>query len=98
MVNFHTQLYSMLQKGYLSYEYNPFHNYQTNEDLYKVDKYLVPKGKAVNKTNGEILTKSTTDNNVTTWYDKRGNVVESSNEGSYDLTTIVVNTESEKEE
>lgn len=79
MGDINVYLNSLRQKGYLAYEYNPFHNYQTNEDLYKIDKYLVPKGKAVNKTNGEILTKSTTDNNVTTWYDKRGNIVESSN-------------------
>ena len=61
MANFYTQLYSMLQKGYLSYEYNPFHNYQTDVDLYilntNVGQILVPKGKAVDTRNGQILTK-----------------------------------------
>ena len=38
-------LSTLRQKGYLAYEYNPFHNYQTNEDLYIIDsikKYLGP--------------------------------------------------------
>jgi len=30
-------LYTLKQKGYLAYEYNPFRNYQTDVDLYKVE-------------------------------------------------------------
>ena len=30
-----TYISSLKRKGYLKYEYNPFHNYQTNIDLYK---------------------------------------------------------------
>lgn len=74
MANFYTQLYSMLQKGYLSYEYNPFHNYQTDVDLYilntNVGKILVPKGKAVDTRNGQILTKK-----QNKWVNKYGDVV-----------------------
>ena len=70
-MNFNTYINTLQQKGNLAYEYNPFYNYQTNEDLYLVnDTYIVPKGKAVNLKNGEILTKV---NGV--WKDKRGQVI-----------------------
>ena len=76
MADFHTQLYSMLQKGYLSYEYNPFHNYQTDVDLYlvqtNVGQILVPKGKAVDTRNGQILIKK-----ESKWVNKYGDVVTS---------------------
>ena len=67
--NVNVYLNSQRQQGHLAYEYNPFHNYQTDEDLYLVDnKFLVPYGKAVNPKNGEILNKSGTNR----WKDKRG--------------------------
>ena len=56
-LNIQTYLYTLQQKGYLAYEYNPFHNYQTNVNLYKVGEFLIPEGKAVDKRNGQILTK-----------------------------------------
>ena len=74
-------LSTLRQKGNLAYEYNPFHNYQTDVDLYKVSTnvgdVLVPKGYAVNSKNGEILTKKGNNN----WIDKRGNRI-----SSYDTT------------
>lgn len=48
---------TLRQKGQLAYEYNPFHNFQTNVDLIKKDNFIFPKGSAINKKNGEILTK-----------------------------------------
>ena len=76
--NFEVYLNTLRQKGYLAYEYNPFHNYQTDVDLYEVStdvgKVLVPKEQAVNKRNGELLTKK-----KDTWVDKRGNKISSSN-------------------
>jgi len=57
----------------LAYEYNPFHNYQTDVDLYLYDdKYLIPDGCALNPKNGEIL-KSKYNNK---WFDKNGVVVD----------------------
>ena len=42
-------LNTLRQQGYLSYEYNPFHNYQTDVDLYIYeDKYLIPANCALN--------------------------------------------------
>ena len=32
--NISVYLNTLRQKGYLAYEYNPFHNYQTNVNLY----------------------------------------------------------------
>ena len=68
-------LSTLRQKGNLAYEYNPFHNYQTDVDLYEIStnvgKVLVPKGYAVNYKNGEILTKKGNNN----WIDKRGNKI-----------------------
>ncbi len=76
--NFEVYLNTLRQKGYLAYEYNPFHNYQTDVDLYEVStdvgKVLVPKEQAVNKRNGELLIKK-----KDTWVDKRGNKISSSN-------------------
>ena len=67
-------LNGLRQKGYLAYEYNPFHNYQTEEDLYEVDtdigKVLVPENKAANIKNGNILTKKNG-----AWVDFRNNVI-----------------------
>jgi len=52
-------LYSLRQKGNLVYEYNPFYNYQTSVNLYKVSTdvgdVLCPEGMAVNSKNGQIL-------------------------------------------
>lgn len=65
-------LNTLRQKGHLAYEYNPFYNYQTDVDLYLIDKkFLVPKGQAVNINNGELLTKKKNQ-----WVDKRGNVID----------------------
>lgn len=78
--NINVYLSTLRQKGYLAYEYNPFHNYQTNEDLYIIDsKFLVPKGQAVNLKNGELLTKKTINNGESIqekWVDKRGKVID----------------------
>lgn len=63
-------LNTLRQKGYLAYEYNPFHNYQTNVDLYEKEGFLIPKNHAVNKKNGQILTKK-----GGKWIDDRGNVI-----------------------
>ena len=71
-------LSSLRQQGYLAYEYNPFHNYQTNVDLYLVRNYdgefIVPKNKAINVKNGEILSFYKTKNNINYYKDKEGNV------------------------
>jgi hypothetical protein len=60
-MNLGVYLYTLRQKGYLAYEYNPFRNYQTNVDLSIVNtdvgEVLVPRGCAVNTKNGEILYK-----------------------------------------
>ena len=73
-LNLTTYLSTLQQKGYLAYEYNPFHNYQTDVDLYEIDtnigKVLVPEGQAVNKDNGELLI-----NKNGKWVDKRGNII-----------------------
>jgi hypothetical protein len=61
-INFSVYLNSLRQKGNLVYEYNPLYNYQTDVDLYIVDdKYIVPRGKAVNLKNGELLTEKEND-------------------------------------
>ena len=76
-MDFNVYLNTLRQKGYLAYEYNPFHNYQTDVDLYKiltdVGSVLVPKGQAVNIKNGELLTKKNDK-----WIDKRGNIINDS--------------------
>ena len=76
-MNLGVYLYTLRQKGYLAYEYNPFRNYQTNVDLSIVNtdvgEVLVPRGCAVNTKNGEILYKQSGIN----WIDNRGNIVSS---------------------
>ena len=58
-MNLSVYLYTLRQKGYLAYEYNPLRNYQTDVDLYKVDtdvgEVLVPKGCAANRKNFQLL-------------------------------------------
>ena len=84
MVNFQVYLNTLRQKGYLAYEYNPFHNYQTDVDLALIDnKFLVPRGQAVNIKNGELLTKKKND-----WVDKRGNIVPSENCKAFNETKL----------
>ena len=74
-VTFYTYLNQLKQKGNLAYEYNPLYNYQTDEDLYIIDnKYIIPKGKAVNLKNGAILT-SRNINDETIWVDQYNQVV-----------------------
>ena len=81
MNNIGVQLYTLRQKGYLAYEYNPFHNYQTDVDLYLVDnKYLVPKGMAVNIKNGQLLIakyklKKNLEDYELLWQDQYGNIL-----------------------
>ena len=71
-MEFNVYLNTLRQKGNLAYEYNPLHNYQTDVDLYLIgNKYIVPKGQAVNPKNGELLVQK---NNQ--WVDKRGNIIE----------------------
>ena len=70
-VRFDVYLNTKRQKGNLAYEYNPLYNYQTDVDLYIYDnKYIIPKGQAINIKNGELLVKK--GNN---WIDKRGKVI-----------------------
>jgi len=69
-------LNTLRQKGYLAYEYNPFHNYQTDVDLWLYDdKYLIPDKCALNTKNGEILKNFYTKNGVKYWTDKNGIVI-----------------------
>jgi hypothetical protein len=69
-MTFDVYLNTLKQKGYLAYEYNPFLNYQTDVNLYLVDKkFIVPEGQAVNLKNGELLTKKNEK-----WVDKRGEI------------------------
>ena len=70
-MEFNTYLNKLREKGNLAYEYNPFHNYQTDVDLYIIDnKYIGQKNQAVNTKNGEILNKK-----GTKWIDKRNNII-----------------------
>lgn len=72
-------LRTLQQKGNLAYEYNPFHNYQTDVKLYKYNNYIFPEDKAINPKNGEILIKKTEKNNeelIEKWIDKRGNIID----------------------
>ena len=39
----------------MAFEYNPFFNYQTNENLVEYNGFLIPENKAVDKRNGRIL-------------------------------------------
>jgi len=75
METFKVYLSTLRQKGYLAYEYNPFYNYQTDVDLYKVTTdvgdILVPKGYAASKKTGRLLKQSLFDNSI--YYDEFGN-------------------------
>ena len=77
MSEFSLYLSTLKQKGNLAFEYRPFHNYQTDVDLYEIStnvgKVLVPYGKAVNINTGDILTKRNDK-----WIDKYGNVINNS--------------------
>jgi hypothetical protein len=76
MNNIKVYLNTLRQKGYLAYEYNPFHNYQTEEDLYLYDnKYLIPKNCALNFKNGEILRSYIEKNSTKQWTDKNGIII-----------------------
>lgn len=78
-MDFNVYLNTLKQKGNLAYEYNPFYNYQTNEDLYIIDnKYIIPSNKAVNIKNGEILTLKNISNKQI-WIDKRNNIIPEEN-------------------
>ena len=71
--NINVYLNTLRQKGYLAYEYNPFHNYQTNVNLYQYDnKYLIPEGCAINLKNGMILHRKNGN-----WVDDQNNIVQS---------------------
>lgn len=72
MANISVYLNTLRQKGYLAYEYNPFHNYQTNVNLYQYDnKYLIPEGCAINLKNGMILHSKNGK-----WVDDQNNILE----------------------
>ena len=74
-IKFDVFLNTLRQKGHLVYEYNPFHNFQTDVDLYIVDnKFIVPSGQAVNPKNGELLIKKYI-NYEDVWVDKRGIII-----------------------
>ena len=83
-MNLNLYLSSIREKGYLAYEYNPFHNYQTDVDLYKItcsdsSTFIVPKYKAVNLKNGNILNKKTQIINgspTDVWVDQNGNIID----------------------
>lgn len=87
--NIKVYLNTLRQKGYLAYEYNAFHNYQTDVDLYIYDdKYIIPKNCALNLKNGEILKYYHYFNDGTKyWTDKNGfiikdNYIEAGEEGT----------------
>lgn len=69
-----TYLSTIEKKGYLKYEYNPFHNYQTNVDLYQVETNIgtlfIPDGKAIHIKTGKILTEKEPNK----WVDDNGNI------------------------
>ena len=84
-INFQVFLNTLRQKGNLAYEYNPLHNYQTDVDLCLIDDtYIIPKDQAINKKNGELLTKN--DNNQ--WIDKRGRIINTDDVIEYDETKL----------
>lgn len=75
-INFKTYLNSLRQRGNLAYEYNPFYNYQIDEDLFLVnDQYLIPYQKAINIDNYEILNNNGT-LDYSQWIDSRGRVID----------------------
>ena len=91
MANVNVYLDTLRQKGYLAYEYNPFHNYQTDVDLSMVDGFLIPYGQAINPKNGELLTKKKViqSGQVTeVWVDKRGNIFSSGQIKEFDSSKI----------
>ena len=72
-VTFNLFLNTLRQQGNLTYEYNPFYNYQTDVDLCKIDDtYIVPRDCAVNIKTGDILTKLKTTTSGTYYIDLRG--------------------------
>lgn len=72
-VEFNLFLNTLRQQGNLTYEYNPFYNYQTDVDLCKIDDtYIVPRDCAVNIKTGDILTKLKTTTSGTYYVDLRG--------------------------
>ena len=72
-VKFNLFLNTLRQQGNLTYEYNPFYNYQTDVDLCKIDDtYIVPRDCAVNIKTGDILTKLKTTTSGTYYIDLRG--------------------------
>ena len=72
-VEFNLFLNTLRQQGNLTYEYNPFYNYQTDVDLCKIDDtYIVPRDCAVNIKTGDILTKLKTTTSGTYYIDLRG--------------------------
>ena len=73
-IDFNVYINTLRQKGNLAYEYNPLHNYQTNKDLYIIDKkYIIPYDQAINKKNGELLIQKGSH-----WTDKRGRIIDNS--------------------
>lgn len=77
MNNIKVYLNTLRQNGYLAYEYNPFHNYQTDVDLYLYDdKYLIPANCALNPRNGEILKSYFNRSDYKLWFDKNGIIVD----------------------
>ena len=73
-IEFNVYLNALRQKGNLVYEYNPLYNYQTDVDLYLYDnKYIIPSGQAINKNNGDLLTRKNGN-----WVDKRNKIIDES--------------------
>ena len=77
-IKINTYLNTLKQRGNLKYEYNPFHNYQTKENLYEQEtllgKVYVPEGKAVDRRNGQILVEK---NN--SWVNSEGIIIDNNN-------------------
>jgi len=72
MSNIQVFLSTLETKGNLAYEYNPFHNYQTNVDLYKYETDIgtvIASDKAKVLKNGLVLHQLYGN----TWEDKYGN-------------------------
>ena len=69
--NISVYLNTLRQKGYLAYEYNPLHNYQTNVDLYQYGNFLIPSGCAINLKNGMILYQKNGE-----WVDDQNNIID----------------------
>ena len=89
MSNIKLYLNTLRQKGYLAYEYNPFHNYQTDTDLYIYDdKYIIPANCALNPKNGEILKSYFLNGYHKRWVDKNGIVVENVIEANSQLCRL----------